>query len=355
MSAFLRGAVQLRTAASRALVRVASSRTGLVASGTSVPSRALASSAFTTTDGFLRRHVGPRPADVEKMLKTLGCSSLQDLINKAIPTQIRLSEDVALPQPAGEQEALAELRSIAKQNKVLKSFIGMGYHGTYTPSVVLRNVVENPGWYTSYTPYQPEISQGRLEMLLNYQTMIANLTGLEFSNASLLDEATAAAEAMHLCFSASKGKRNTFFVAADTHLQTIDLIKTRAEPVGCEVVVGDAATLSTADLSHLCGALVQYSTTFGDILDLASISPALKAAKVPLVVATDPLACALLEPPGSFGADIAIGCVVRVRVVRRVDLGGGRSGGFGGSGQWEFWSLGRSDRAQLRRGVQQLQ
>lgn len=197
--------------------------------------------------------------------------------------------------------------------QLFRSFIGMGYHGCYTPSVVMRNLVENPGWYTSYTPYQPEISQGRLEMLLNYQTMIANLTGLEFSNASLLDEGTAAAEAFGMCHAQGKGKRSKFFVASDTHPQTIDLIKTRAAPLNAEVVVGDPSTLldESTDLSEFSGALVQTPNTYGGLLDCNDLSAALKKNKVALVVATDPLACSVLKSPGAMGADIAVGCVAR--------------------------------------------
>ena len=230
--------------------------------------RSFTASPWVATDAFLSRHVGPTEEETNHMLKTVGVASLEDLMDQAVPQHIRLKEENHLPAPAGEQEALAELRGFAKENQVFRSFIGMGYHGTHTPSVVLRNVVENPGWYTSYTPYQPEISQGRLEMLLNYQTMIANLTGLEYSNASLLDEGTAAAEAFSMCFSALKGKAPKFFVASDAHPQTIDVIRTRAGPIGAEIVVGDPSTIPDLDLSGFCGALIQcvQSTRLGYIV-----------------------------------------------------------------------------------------
>ena len=271
--------------------------------------RGLAVSAWDATDDFLPRHCGPRDSQVDHMLQTLGLKSLDELIDNAIPGGIRLPKDLDLPGPVGEQDALAEIQSYAKENKLFRSFIGMGYYGTVTPSVILRNVIENPGWYTSYTPYQPEISQGRLEMLLNYQTMISNLTGLEFSNASLLDEGTAAAEAFAMCLTKAKGKRIKFFVADNVHPQSIDLIRTRAELLNAEIVVGDPATWIEGDLSEFCGVLVQTPNTYGGLLDCSDFSGTLKKAKVPLVVATDPLACAVLKTPGAMGADIAVGCV----------------------------------------------
>jgi glycine dehydrogenase len=315
MASFFRAARLIQGAGARAhavLLRGAQSAPTTAKAAARV--RAFASDPWARTDAFLTRHIGPGEKDTAHMLKTIGCSSLEDLMSKAVPKHIRLATDNVLPEPVGEQEALAELRGFAKENKVFRSFIGMGYHGTYTPSVVLRNVVENPGWYTSYTPYQPEIAQGRLEMLLNYQTMITSLTGLEFSNASLLDESTAAAEAFTMCLSNAKGKRAKFFVDASAHPQTIDLIRTRAGPLHAEVVLGDAASLSSVDLSGFCGALVQYPNTYGSLFDASSVVPALKAAGVPLVVATDPLALALLKTPGDIGADIAVGSAQRFGV-----------------------------------------
>src|SRR4051794_35047802 len=189
--------------------------------------------AFPHADGFVRRHIGPRPAEAEEMLRLLGMSSFDELVGKAVPAQIRISGDLNLPGPRSEFEVLADLKQIASQNQVFRSYIGMGYHDCITPAVIQRNILENPGWYTQYTPYQAEIAQGRLESLLNFQTMIIDLTGLEVANASLLDEATAAAEAMTLSHGAMEG-RNLFFVSEVCHPQTIDVVKTRATALGIE-------------------------------------------------------------------------------------------------------------------------
>src|SRR3954451_10362607 len=192
---------------------------------------------------FAYRHIGPRRSDVEEMLELLGYSSLESFIDAVVPEEIRLRRPLALPPGRSEREVLQALRGLAGMNRVFRSYIGLGYAGTFTPQVVQRNVLENPGWYTQYTPYQSEISQGRLEALLNFQTMVADLTGLAIANASLLDEGTAAAEAMHLCYAVSDGKRNVFFVAEDCHPQTIAVVETRAGAVGIEVRVGDPAAL----------------------------------------------------------------------------------------------------------------
>ena len=188
---------------------------------------------------FIRRHIGPSEEDQSKMLNELGFKNLDDLISKTVPENILLKEELDIGEPNSEYEALRKLKAISKKNKIYSNFIGMGYYGTFTPYVILRNILENPGWYTSYTPYQPEVAQGRLEMLLNFQQMICDFTGMDISNASLLDEGTAAAEAVGLSYRLCKNDSNTVFVSKDCHPQTIDVIKTRAEPLGLTVVVGD--------------------------------------------------------------------------------------------------------------------
>src|ERR1017187_1240765 len=190
---------------------------------------------------FADRHIGPSPEDIQEMLRVIGFPTLDTMIDAAVPQQIRLKKPLSLPSPRGEQELLAELKSIMSKNKVCRSYIGMGYYDCITPPVIQRNILENPGWYTSYTPYQAEISQGRLEALLNFQTMVADLTGLDIANASLLDEATAAAEAMTMCYGLQGGEgRNVFFVSETCHPQTLDVMRTRAAPQGIEVVIDDA-------------------------------------------------------------------------------------------------------------------
>jgi glycine dehydrogenase len=258
-------------------------------------------------DHFPPRHMGPRPADVDAMLQTIGVASLDELIDQTVPAAIRLRRPLDLPEPLGEAAALAELRTLAGQNQLFRSFIGLGYANTLTPGVILRNILENPGWYTQYTPYQAEIAQGRLEALLNFQTMISDLTGLDIANASMLDEATAAAEAMTLCKRAQRRRAggNRFFVSAQCHPQTIDLIRTRAEPLGLEVVVGDALNYEFGPSTF--GALIQYPDTAGDILDYQAFCAQAHAAGALVVVATDLLALTLLRPPGEFGADVAVG------------------------------------------------
>ncbi|SOH92965.1 glycine dehydrogenase [Monaibacterium marinum] len=259
-----------------------------------------------------RRHIGPSPAEMEEMLAVLGADSLDALIDQVVPAGIRQREALDFGAALSEQEALRALRTMSKKNIVKTSMIGQGYHGTITPPVIARNIFENPAWYTAYTPYQPEISQGRLEALLNYQTMIADLTGLEIANASLLDEATAAAEAMALAQRAGKSKATTFFVDHHCHPQTIDVIRTRAEPLGWDVLVGDPFTdLVPADVF---GAIFQYPGTHGHVHDFTDIIESLHAAKALAVVAADPLALCLLKAPGEMGADIAIGNTQRFGV-----------------------------------------
>ena len=260
-------------------------------------------------DDFVRRHVGPDAAETRAMLDTLGLDSLDQLVDKVIPASILSAAPLALPEGRSEPEALALLRAIADKNRVLRSFIGTGYHDTFTPAVILRNVLENPAWYTAYTPYQPEISQGRLEALLNFQTMVTDLTGLEIANASLLDEATAAAEAMAFCQRLSKSKSKAFFVSRDCHPQTIEVVRTRAEPLGFEVIVGDAATELAAH--EVFGVLLQYPASTGEVVDYGAIVAAAHDKKALVVVAADLLALTLLKPPGEFGADVAIGSTQR--------------------------------------------
>ncbi|MCL4858923.1 MAG: aminomethyl-transferring glycine dehydrogenase [Caldilineaceae bacterium] len=258
-------------------------------------------------DHFAPRHIGPRPDDVEAMLRTIGVASLDALIDQTVPPPIRMSQPLDLPAARGESAVLAELRGLAEQNQCFRSYIGMGYADTITPPVILRNIMENPGWYTQYTPYQPEIAQGRLEALLNFQTLIIDLTGMDIANASLLDEATAAAEAMTLCKRAqARGAQgNTFFVAATCHPQTIDVVRTRAEPLGYNVVVGDPDTYDFG--AETFGALLQYPDTEGNIADHRGFCARAHDAGALVVVAADLLALTLLQPPGEFGADIAVG------------------------------------------------
>ena len=254
--------------------------------------------------GFQDRHLGPDSADVKAMLDVLGYPSLDALMDDVVPEAIRYRGDLDLPSPVPESEVLEWLRERARRNVLFRSYLGMGYSGTLTPGVILRNVMENPGWYTQYTPYQAEISQGRLEALLNYQTMVIDLTGLEIANASLLDEGTAAAEAMHLAQQEAKEGASRFFVSELCHPQTIAVVKTRAHHLGVEVVVGDHGT---ADLTGVFGALVQYPTTDGRVLDYRDFARRAHDAGALVVAATDLLALALLTPPGEWGADIALG------------------------------------------------
>jgi glycine dehydrogenase len=266
----------------------------------------------TFQGAFSDRHIGTSAADVERMLDVLGLASLDDLIEQAVPAAIRDDKPLALDDAMSEPHALAHLRQLADRNRVCTSLIGQGYYGTHTPGVILRNVLENPAWYTAYTPYQPEISQGRLEALLNFQTMVCDLTGLEIANASMLDEGTAAAEAMTLCRRSSRHAAGVFFVDAECHPQTIAVVATRAEPLGIEVVVADpSADLSPGDTF---GVLLQHPGTSGVLRDLRPIIEAVHGAGGLAVVATDLLACTLLVPPGELGADAAVGSAQRFGV-----------------------------------------
>ena len=262
-------------------------------------------------DQFIRRHIGPNAAETGAMTALLGRKNLDELIDAAVPKKIRLGKKLNLPAARSEFEALAELRRIAGENKVFRSFIGQGYYDTITPPVIQRNVLENPGWYTQYTPYQAEISQGRLEALLNFQTMVSELTALDIANASMLDEATAAAEAMTMSLRLNDG-RNTFFISETCHPQTIEVVRSRARALGIEVVIGSHETFSFSE--KVFGALVQYPDTFGAIHDYSGFAEKAHAAGAMLTVATDLLALTLIRPPGEFGADIAVGSAQRFGV-----------------------------------------
>ena len=262
-------------------------------------------SQYDQSDDFIRRHVGPGDEEISAMLEALDLDSLETLVSRAVPESIRSESSLDLPGPRTEVDVLSELRTMGHKNRIFKSMIGLGYHGTITPPVILRNVLENPGWYTAYTPYQPEISQGRLEALLNYQTMITDLTGMELTNASLLDEGTAAAEAMTMCRRVSKADGNGFFVSSRCLPQTIDVVKTRALPLGIDIIVGDEATDLAA--SEVFGALLQYPDVTGAIPNYDTIIADLHAQDALAVVAADLLSLVLLRAPGEFGADVVVG------------------------------------------------
>ena len=258
-----------------------------------------------------RRHIGPSPGEMADMLDVLGYDSLDALIDDTIPAAIRQKEPLEFGRAKSEREVLEHLRITASKNRVLTSLIGMGYYGTVTPPAIQRNILENPAWYTAYTPYQPEISQGRLEALLNFQTMVSDLTGLEVANASLLDEATACAEAMTMAQRVAKSKSTAFFVDRDCHPQNIAVIKTRAAPLGIKVIVGNPAKL---DASKVFGAIFQYPGTYGHVHDFTDHIASLHAHKAVGIVAADPLALTLLKEPGAMGADIAVGSTQRFGV-----------------------------------------
>ncbi|GAA0720434.1 aminomethyl-transferring glycine dehydrogenase [Dokdonella soli] len=253
---------------------------------------------------FLERHIGPNDAEIAQMLRTIGQSSLESMTDAIVPGNIKSAAPLALPAAITEVEALAKIRTVADKNQVFKSFIGQGYYGTLTPNVILRNILENPAWYTAYTPYQAEISQGRMEALINFQTMVADLSGMEIANASLLDEGTAAAEAMTLAKRSAKSKSNVFFVSNAVHPQTLEVIKTRAEAMGIALHVGnDAESIGTDSF----GVLLQYPNTFGQIHDYKALADAAHASGALVAVATDLLALTLIAAPGEWGADIVVG------------------------------------------------
>ena len=262
------------------------------------------------TNSFLLRHIGPKKEDVQEMLDTIGLNSINELIDQTIPSKIRLKEELHLEDALSEQEFLAHIKELAQKNKQFKTYIGLGYNNTVLPSVIQRNILENPGWYTAYTPYQAEIAQGRLEALLNFQTMIIDLTGMEIANASLLDESTAAAEAMIMLFNNRSRKKknvnaNYFFVSEDCLPQTIALLKTRSEPLGIELVIGNHKKFEFND--KIFGALLQYPAATGEIYNYKNFTEKAHAADIGIAVAADLLSLALLESPGSWGADVVIG------------------------------------------------
>ncbi len=268
--------------------------------------------AFPTDAEFIQRHIGPQPADIAKMLAVLGVASLDAAIELTVPAGIRLTKPLAISAVQSEYSVLNQLKEIAAKNQVFRSYIGMGYANCITPTTIQRNILENPGWYTQYTPYQPEISQGRLEALLNYQTMVMDLTGMAIANASLLDEGTAAAEAMSMSYGIQKTKFNTFWVSEACHPQTIDVIRTRAIPLGIEVVIGDHKSI---DFSQgIFGLLLQYPATDGAVYDYQEVIELAHTAGAIVTVAADLLSLTLLKPPGEFGADIVVGNTQRFGV-----------------------------------------
>jgi glycine dehydrogenase len=297
-----------------------------------------ASISVTPLGGFAQRHIGPDSRETEAMLADLGMHSLAELIDKTVPASIRSAGDLDLDEPSSEAEALAAIKAIASKNRVFRSYIGMGYHDTYLPPVIQRNVLEAPGWYTAYTPYQPEISQGRLEGLLTYQQMIVDLSGLDMANASLLDEGTAAAEAMALCKrQVKKNKSNNFFVAEDVHPQTIAVVKTRAEHFGFQVIVGDPAR--ELDEHDYFGALLQYPGSTGQLRDLTPFIEIIHAKQALATVAADLMSLVLLTPPGQMGADIVVGSNQRFGVP--MGFGGPHAGFFAFRDEYKRLAPGR--------------
>ncbi len=271
---------------------------------------------FKYREDFSLRHNNVEPADVAAMLKEIGVADLNTLINQTVPEKIRLAQGLRLPAPKTEFEFLRDFKQIMGQNKIFKSHIGLGYFDTFTPTVILRNILENPSWYTAYTPYQAEIAQGRLEMLLNYQTMVIELTGMELANASLLDEGTAAAEAMTMLYGQRPAERNTaetLFVSSLCLPQTIDLLMTRAEPIGIEIEVGDHTKIDLTDPKYY-GIVLQYPAANGEVFDYKDFVSAAKEQHLQVVVAADLLALTLLTPPGEWGADVVVGSSQRFGV-----------------------------------------
>lgn len=266
---------------------------------------------------YLKRHIGPSETDLQAMLARIGVASLDQLVSETIPEGIRLKKELVLREPISEQSYLRHVRTLANRNQVYRNYIGLGYYGTLTPTVILRNIFENPGWYTQYTPYQSEISQGRLEALINYQTMVADITGMEIANASLLDEATAAAEAMTMLHRMRKGgpvKRgaNTFFVSNRIFPQTLTVLKSRAEPMGISIEVGDLNGFQPTEKHY--AVLLQFPDAEGCVADPQSKIKELKAAGQGIVVASDLMSLLLLKPPGEWGADVVVGSTQRFGV-----------------------------------------
>jgi glycine dehydrogenase len=264
------------------------------------------------SEEFYKRHIGPNETETKEMLATVGVKSLDELIDKIIPASIRLKNELNLPEAISEYEYLQHIKEIALQNKIFKTYIGQGYYGTITPSVIVRNIFENPGWYTQYTPYQAEISQGRLESLLNFQTLISDLTALPVANASLLDEATAAAEAMTMLFHHANDKKKKFFVDEEIFSQTKDVLMTRSNPLGIELVFGNYRQTHIDDTFF--GVIVQYPNSVGSIENYKNFIDAAHASNAYVVMIADILSLALLTPPGELNADVAVGSTQRLGV-----------------------------------------
>ena len=260
---------------------------------------------YTHPDKFVRRHIGPAPADIQSMLKELGHSNLSDFSSSIVPDSILHTETMNIPEPLSESEVLSKLKSIASKNKIFKNYLGHGYYGTITPGVIKRNILENPGWYTQYTPYQSELAQGRLEALLNFQTMICDLTGMEIANSSLLDEATAAAEAMSMACNLARGKKHVFLVSDDVNPQTINVVKTRAEPLNLKVIVDKTSNFRFDE--NVFGVLIQYPSAEGVVSVNSKMMEKAQASGSVVIVAADLLSLCLIKPPGEWGADIVIG------------------------------------------------
>ncbi|MCB0485901.1 MAG: glycine dehydrogenase (aminomethyl-transferring), partial [Flavobacteriaceae bacterium] len=281
------------------------------------------------TDSFAKRHLGPTEKDVKSMLETIGVESLEDLIYNTIPSHIELKKPLDLPKPMSEFEFSNHIQKLASKNQLFKTYIGLGYHPSVLPAVIQRNIFENPSWYTSYTPYQAEISQGRLEALLNYQTMVAELTGMELANSSLLDEGTAAAEAMIMLYNArsreqKKVEANQFFVSNEVLPQTISVLKTRSKPLGIELVYGDHDSFDSTEKTF--GAIVQYPAKYGQIYDYTHFIEKAHAKECKVVVAADLLSLALLKTPGEMGADVTVGTSQRFGIP--MGYGGPHAGYF---------------------------
>ena len=271
---------------------------------------------LNSRDRFEFRHNGPNNEQQAAMLSTIGVSTLDELIDKTVPENIRIRKPLNLPEALNEHQFLKEFKQIASKNKVYRSFIGMGYYETALPTVIQRNILENPAWYSAYTPYQAEIAQGRLEMLINFQTMIMDLTGMEIANASLLDEGTAAAEAMSMFLGFRKGAKKQamkFFVDENVHPQTIDVIQTRATPIGVDLIIGSADRLDLTDAEYF-GILIQNPDTFGNVRDLTAVIDAAHENDVLVAVASDLLALTLMKSPGAMGADVVVGTSQRFGV-----------------------------------------
>lgn len=267
-----------------------------------------------TRNEFIARHIGPRDGDVRQMLETIGYDSLDNLIADVVPDTIKGSSVLELSSGQGEAQALADLKAIASRNELFNTYIGQGYYPCFTPSPILRNLLENPAWYTAYTPYQPEISQGRLEAILNFQTLVSDLTGMDIANASLLDEATAAAEALTFCKRLSKNRAPAFFASQHCHPQTLEVLHTRAEPLGIKVVVGDEQELLEDDMEGYFGLLLQYPASTGSLTDYSALTSKARACGTLVAVSADLLALTLLTPPGEFGADVVLGSAQRFGV-----------------------------------------